>query len=576
MAAPQTSATVHAAPGRPGDVAALLTTICATVPEVIAAKDRDGRYVYANPLCCAVFGREPEAVLGRTDAEIHAPAVAAVLRAADVAVMTGGTSLTCTEVVPDARFEGATRTWTSVKTPWRDASGAIVGVIVTSRDETEAHALRAERERLLEAERDARLKAERLQLLTDTLSRCATPADVVHAAIREAGRAVGSTAGALGLLTPDGERFRVVDSPLLSPDLVREWQAEPVSGPIPGAVAIRTGEPCYSRTRAEYVARDRRLAAVAARHGIEAHAALPLLVPDGEGHDRTIGVITFQFGQPRPFDADDDRYLRTVAELCAQALERTRLAAAAVAAREEAERANAVKGTFLAHMSHELRTPLNAIAGHVHLLARAVHGPVTPAQHDALQRIQRAQRHLLGLINDVLNFARLEAGEVQWRIAPVVLADAARGAAALMEPLALERGLVLAVHVDPHAAPRALADAEKLDQVLLNLVSNAIKFTPGQRADGGPGMVTMAIVADGGGHVTIEVRDTGIGIPADRLESIFEPFVQVRDDARPPEGGTGLGLSISRDLVRGMGGELSASSCIGAGSCFRIRLRAAP
>jgi PAS domain S-box-containing protein len=264
---------------------------------------------------------------------------------------------------------------------------------------------------------------------------------------------------------------------------------------------------------------------------------------------------------------------------------RAQALAAAEAARLAAEEASRVKGDFLATMSHELRTPLNGIAGHVQLLDMGIHGPVTEAQRTALGRIDRAQRHLLGLINDVLSYARIEAGKVEYDVRVVDLADVVAEVTPMVEPQLAARGVTLetAVVAPPGdgGALLAWADRDKLRQVLLNLLSNAGKFT------GAGGRVTVSVsVADAerlarlpslGDAVFVRVADTGRGIPREQLEAIFEPFVQVRSGSTYTRtaDGTGLGLSISRDLTRGMGGELRVRSTVGAGSAFTLTLRRA-
>ena len=235
------------------------------------------------------------------------------------------------------------------------------------------------------------------------------------------------------------------------------------------------------------------------------------------------------------------------------------------AARLEAEQANAVKAEFLTTMSHELRTPLNAIGGYVELITMGLRGPVTEAQLRDMERIKRAQQHLLGLINSVLNYAKLEAGRVQYDLADVALGPAARAVEGLVLPQARAKGLVLDVaECPPDLAARA--DAEKLRQVLLNLLSNAVKFTdPG-------GRVTIACDAPSSTTVALRVRDTGRGIPTDQLARVFEPFVQVGRRLATTDEGTGLGLAISRDLARAMGGDLTAESTPGVGSAFTLLL----
>ena len=252
--------------------------------------------------------------------------------------------------------------------------------------------------------------------------------------------------------------------------------------------------------------------------------------------------------------------------------------AEAEAARNAAVVANRVKSEFLATMSHELRTPLNAIAGYAQLLELGVHGPVTDAQRVALQRILRSEQHLLSLVNDVLNFAKLEAGRIDYDVTTVRLADVVTAVAPMVEPQLAEKGLHYDVRVANDIVVRA--DSDKLQQVLLNLMSNAIKFTEsggrisvdtGTRSDG----TSSAAENAAENAVFLRVSDTGIGIPRDRQETIFDPFVQIDRQRTNGVEGTGLGLAISRDLARGMGGELRVRSVVGEGSCFTITLPAA-
>ncbi|MFI5228180.1 MAG: sensor histidine kinase [Gemmatimonadales bacterium] len=236
-------------------------------------------------------------------------------------------------------------------------------------------------------------------------------------------------------------------------------------------------------------------------------------------------------------------------------------------ARAEAEEANKAKLEFLAMMSHELRTPLNAIGGYVELLEMELRGPINDAQRDDLERIQRSQRHLLSLINGVLNFARIERGTVDYRLTSVSMAEVMDATEPLVSPQARTRGLALEF-VGCTDTLRACADREKLEQVVLNLLGNAIKFTePG-------GHVTLRCEARGE-CVAILVEDTGRGIPADKLASVFEPFVQLDSRLTRARDGVGLGLAISRDLARGMNGDLTAESEVGVGSRFTVTLRAA-
>jgi signal transduction histidine kinase len=214
-------------------------------------------------------------------------------------------------------------------------------------------------------------------------------------------------------------------------------------------------------------------------------------------------------------------------------------------------------------MSHELRTPLNAIGGYVQLIELGIHGPVTEAQAEALDRISRAQRHLLRLINDVLNLSRIEAGRVDYVREEIPVDRLIDDVIPMIEPQLNAGGLTASSRTTPDL--RAMADREKVQQILINLLTNAVKFTP-------PGGTIRVESRQAGDHVEVQVRDSGIGIPADKLASIFEPFVQVELEHAKRREGSGLGLAISRDLARGMGGNLTVTSEINVGSTFTLSL----
>ena len=275
----------------------------------------------------------------------------------------------------------------------------------------------------------------------------------------------------------------------------------------------------------------------------------------------------------RALEAEVEHRKALEGELREALAEREFLLERAESARAEAEAANRAKSQFLAVMSHELRTPLNAIGGHVQLVELGLHGPVTDAQHDALERVQRSQRQLLALINDVLNLARVESGRVEYALADVALTPLVADVAAMVGPLLSAKGLTCEMSTPAGAAGAPLsarADPEKVRQILLNLLTNAVKFT----LAGGRVTVAAGAGAEPAATVCLHVRDTGVGIPADKLVSVFEPFVQVGRGHSPGEG-VGLGLSISRHLARGMGGDLTVASTPGVGSVFTLTLPSA-
>ena len=230
----------------------------------------------------------------------------------------------------------------------------------------------------------------------------------------------------------------------------------------------------------------------------------------------------------------------------------------------QSEISNRAKSEFLAAMSHELRTPLNAIGGYAELMEMGITGSISDAQRQYLSRIRASQQHLLGIITDLLNYSRIEAGQLNYDIRPVDVREILDAVLVLVEPQAAMKGLLLDRIVDG-AALVVIADATKAQQVVLNLLSNAVKFTPAG------GRITVSCAATDTG-VQITVRDTGPGIALERQGEIFEPFVQLGRTLATPHEGTGLGLAISRDLARAMHGDVSVSSVPDEGSAFTLTL----
>ena len=230
----------------------------------------------------------------------------------------------------------------------------------------------------------------------------------------------------------------------------------------------------------------------------------------------------------------------------------------------EAMEANRAKSDFLAAMSHELRTPLNAIGGYAQLIELGVRGPVTEEQRVDLSKIQRSKNHLDALVSDVLNFAKAGAGRIEYRVQQIRLRRTLDAVLEMIAPQAEEKRLRLESPEIP-ADLCAIADEDRTRQILLNLFANALKFTP---AGGAISLDVSATETE----VAIAVRDTGIGVPAEKTERIFEPFVQAERALRSSDQGVGLGLAISRQLARAMGGDVRVTSAVGEGSTFTLTL----
>jgi signal transduction histidine kinase len=296
--------------------------------------------------------------------------------------------------------------------------------------------------------------------------------------------------------------------------------------------------------------------------GMGALLTVPLVI-----RETLVGAVTFVGEGERHddgFTGEDVALAQELAVRSAIALDSAKLHGRALTLKSLAESASRAKTTFLGTMSHELRTPLNAIGGYVDILLMGLRGPVSPAQKVDLERIKSNQRHLLGLITDLLNFIRVGSGRLSYTFVHVSVNDAVASAVALVDTLIIQKGLVCEL-ANGDSGIVARADTEKLQQILINLLSNAIKFTPrgGQIAIDCEAMETT---------VHVNVADTGIGIPSDKLEAVFDPFVQVREGLTGRDSGIGLGLAISRDLARAMHGDLIVESELGRGSRFTLVL----
>ena len=346
--------------------------------------------------------------------------------------------------------------------------------------------------------------------------------------------------------------------------------------------AIRAGRPMAARN-VQLSPESEAQRDAARRHGFRSVLALPL-----RAREHTLGALTICSAAPDSFDEAEIALLKELADDLAFGLsamrtarERTRAEEALrelnarleqrVAARtaelevakERAESADRLKSAFLATMSHELRTPLNSIIGFTGILLQKLAGPLTPEQAKQLDIVRNSARHLLALINDVLDISKIEAGQMKVHAEPFDLRASIDKIVGIVKPMAEKKGLALHVNVAP-GLDAMVGDPRRTEQILLNLLNNAIKFT-----ERGSVVLTAAVE---NGQARLAIADTGIGIAPADLDKLFQPFRQIDSGLSRQHEGTGLGLAICRRLATLLGGEIRAESTPGKGSTFTVRL----
>ncbi|HEX2780578.1 MAG TPA: ATP-binding protein [Gemmatimonadaceae bacterium] len=411
------------------------------------------------------------------------------------------------------------------------------------------------------AEDYSRLLAEASTLLASSLDVEVMLAGVARLACQRLADAVvvdlADETGAVTRATAvdrDGRRAELMRRARELLPTVGEWNdAHPIARALRQQRTVRLES--VSVTDRDRMAQSEAHRAALQQLGVSSLVVVPLVA---RGH--ALGAITFVRTVTRPgYDEGEQAVAEELAQRTATAIENAQLYRAAVAASE-------AKSHFLASMSHELRTPLTAIIGYEELLADGITGPVTDTQRHQLGRIKASASHLLGLIDEILTYSRMEAGSERAHIESVRVRDALDEAAAIICPLVDDRGLKLEIERPSCVEQRLQTDPQKLRQILVNLLSNAAKFTE-------HGTVTLGARREGR-QMLFFVRDTGIGISDENQARIFEPFWQVDQRATRRVMGTGLGLTVSRRLAQMLGGDVDVESEPGKGSTFTLQLPA--
>ncbi|HEU0078383.1 MAG TPA: ATP-binding protein, partial [Longimicrobiaceae bacterium] len=534
---------------------AALDAFFQAAPVAAGYLDRDLRYVRMNDALGAIDGVSPGDAIGRRLHEV-VPELAPVLEPLYQGVLESGEPVHSLEVSgPRPTRPGEAGHFVVNYFPVRTPDGEVTGVGLMALDVTEQRAAE-------EARREEAKLVETLHRIGQSLAAELDLETVVQDVTDAATELTGAQFGAFfyNVVNEAGEAYTLFTISGAPREAFSRF-------PMPRATEVFA--PTFHGdgvVRSDDITRDPRYGRMAPHHGmppghlpVTSYLAVPVVSHGGS----VLGGLFFGHAEPAMFTERHERLAVGIAGWAAVAMDNARLFQAEQHARAEAERANRVKSDFLATMSHELRTPLNAMMGYADLLLAGIPEPIPAAAGQKVERIGISARHLLGLIEEILTFSRLEAGEERVEAAPVELGALLEEVMALTEPLAAARGLHFAVHAP--ALPGALeSDARKIRQVLINVLGNAIKFTD-------TGEVSLS-VEEVGGEVLFRVADTGVGIAPEHLESVFEPFWQANGGSTRTAGGTGLGLSVTRRLARLMGGDVTASSEPGRGSTFVVRL----
>lgn len=415
-----------------------------------------------------------------------------------------------------------------------------------------------------DARRRAAFLAEAGRLLAESVDQASTLVALTKLALPTLGAwcivDIVNESGApsrLGIYHSDPEKQK------LTRKLVAAWEPDP-NDPFGAPAMLREARAVLITERVE----EEIVAAARTADNLETLRQLgigPMLTVPLLARNKLLGAITFVSAQPGfVYGPEDVQLAEDLAARGALALASAQTYDLALVMQHSAETANRAKTAFLGAMSHELRTPLNAIGGYIDLLEMGLRGPLTDLQRADLARMRNNQEHLTILITEILDFAKTGSGHVTYSAKDVQCCAVIQRAVELIEPLFGRKGLTFdGISGDPSLI--AHADPDRIAQILVNLLSNAIKFTPaGGRVSAG--------CAASGDFVNLSVGDTGIGIASEKIEVIFEPFVQLKDGFADRESGVGLGLAISRDLARAMGGDLTVKSQVGKGASFTLSL----
>jgi len=553
-----------------------LQAILDNSPALIYMKDQACRYVFANRRWAELFHTTNDEARGKTDLDFFPEAAAHQFVANDQRVLESGQAL---EFEEQALMEDGLHSYQSIKVALRDSDGKVYALCGIS---TDISARKRAEESLRQTHRALQLLSQCNSAVVHATDEHALLNEVCRLAVGQAGYRVAWVGYA-----EDDEAHTVRPVASAGPvegflDRIKVSWADNEYGRGSIGPAIRLGKPVVVRRIGEQPTFDVWRDAFANRN-FESVLSVPL-----HHGDAVFGAMAIYASEPEAFDPSEvdlisevgDNLSHGIAALRARlerteaisALERAQLeleervrqrTAELVEAKEAAESADQLKSAFLATMSHELRTPLNSIIGFTGIILQRMAGPLNDEQAKQLGMVQNSARHLLALINDVLDISKIEAGQLEIHCGSFSLPQAIEKVVATVSPLAAKKGIALHTDISPDVE-QIFSDQQRTQQVLLNLLGNAVKFTE-------QGEVTVRCRRENKWVVTA-IQDTGIGIAPSDQQSIFEPFRQVDTGLARKREGTGLGLSICKRLVSHLGGFIFVESVSGQGSTFTVRL----
>ena len=537
---------------------ALLSGLLDSIPDSICFKDSRGIYLGSNAAFAERVGRSREEIIGATDEDLFTPEIAALLRESDRATMDDGITGHAEEWVsyPDGRSV----LLDTLKAPLKTPDGHVIGLLRISRDIT---ALMQAQEKLREREKVEQLLVD---LSTEFVNLSSQDIDAgIKRALATMGAFYGAERGYVLQFDETGAALNLTHawrSTGLEVDVSTMQNLSPTLFPL-GLEMLKHYEHVFIPSVSDLPAMWYREKTVFQSWGWESVAVVPMIYENA-----TLGYIALVTLQKRLLaDEETISLLRVLGNLFANAIKRKQAEDDLVKAKLVAEAADRAKSDFLANMSHEIRTPMNGIMGMTSLILDT---DLTTEQRQYAELVMKSGDSLLTIINDILDLSKIEAGKYELDSIDFDLRTALEDFSELLAFRARESGLEFGCLVDPEVPSLLRGDPGRLRQILTNLVGNAIKFTH-------QGEITILVTLESEDeiHATIrfEIRDTGIGIPADKIDGLFQPFTQADASITRKYGGTGLGLAICKQLTEMMGGQIGVTSRENEGSTFWFTVR---